>query len=158
MLLFILPCGRAWKGFLRWFKSLFWWNDFLKCWFGYKFFVKSSPQRTKRKDCFLTRLYEQFKTAWRSHEFKQKREFVILSLWRSIHKFKVQICILKYGFFTFSQKAQNDKIRRHCVPFSQKQHDNYLFKRCDENSFQMALQLLFQTACEFFAVGGINEA
>ena len=34
-----------------------------------------------------------------------KRLFVILSLWRSIHKFNMQIAPLKCGFFSI---AQND--------------------------------------------------
>ena len=36
--------------------------------------------------------------------------FVILSLWRSIHKFKVQSCALKAWIFRFLAKAQNDKM------------------------------------------------
>ena len=52
---------------------------------------------------------------WRSiHKFKvwifryaqNDRTFVILSLWRSIQKFKVWICIVKAWIFRY---AQNDK-------------------------------------------------
>ena len=64
------------------------------------------------------------KTAWHNHKFKQKREFVILSLWRSIHKFKVWICILKYGFFILNSKRALNSLDFSLVSLTQ--NDNAL--------------------------------
>ena len=75
------------------------------------------------KCVFFVRHCERAKRAWHSinlnanlpldcHKFARSRFansrndkiLVILSLWRSIHKFKVWICILKYGFFILNSK------------------------------------------------------
>ena len=69
-------------------------------------------------------------------------------------------------FSPFYKRLKMTKFCRHCELFFSKTarwqlykwHNDYFVKQRYENSFQMALRLLFQTACEFFAVWSINEA